>query len=100
VVHTVVAGEGGIDVLAFGPRIDEEATHLPRAGLLRIQNTWTEAGGGDHPFVREAAAGPPELPDAPSPRPPTIVALDAVPSEHKRDGRMDMERRNVGEALG
>src|SRR4051794_17600018 len=28
--HTVIGGDDGIDVLAFGPRLDIEITHLPR----------------------------------------------------------------------
>jgi uncharacterized cupin superfamily protein len=97
--HTVVGGDDGIDVLAFGPRIDVEATHLPRAGLLRIQQTWARAGEGEHPWDQEAEHGPVELRE-PSPRPATIRALDDIPGERKQRGRTDVVRRNVGDALG
>jgi uncharacterized cupin superfamily protein len=90
--HTLVAGEGGIEAIAFGPRILVEATHLPRAGVVRIQETWVEAPAGAEPWEREAAAGPLELPD-PSPRPATIMALDEVPANER--GIHD-----VGRALG
>jgi uncharacterized cupin superfamily protein len=99
-VHTFVAGDGGIDLLAFGPRILVEATHLPRAGVVRIQETWVEAPGGDHPWEREAAAGRVELPAEPSPRPPEIVALADVPAERIRRARTDIVRRDLGRAAG
>ena len=98
--HTVVAGEQGIDLLTFGPRIAEEATHLPRAGVLRIQRTWTEAGGGDHPWEREAAAGGVELPPSPSPWPRTIAAVADLEGVRTQRGRTDVVRRDIGGALG
>jgi uncharacterized cupin superfamily protein len=97
--HTLVAGEAGIEAIAFGPRILVEATHLPRAGVVRIQETWVEAPGGAHPWEREAAAGPLELPE-PSPRPPTIAALDDVPATERRRDAGDMVVRDAGRALG
>ena len=69
--HTLIAGPGGLDVLAFGERTDATASYLPRAGVLRMGVT-VEVSDGPHPWEREAAAGELELPE-PSPRPPTIV---------------------------
>src|SRR3954467_6923887 len=34
--HTVIGGDGGLAVLAFGPRHDIEITHLPRPGVVRL----------------------------------------------------------------
>jgi uncharacterized cupin superfamily protein len=75
--HTLRAGPDGLDVLAFGTRVRTEIGHLPRAGVAWVYRTWTEVGGGDHPWAREAAVGEPELP-APTARPPNIVNVDEV----------------------
>jgi len=97
--HTLVGGEEGLDVLAFGPRLAAEVGEVPRAGIARIGATWFEASRGPG-FAREAEAGPLELPDAPSPRPPTIAVAAEVEGEHKRRGSTDIVRRNLGQALG
>jgi uncharacterized cupin superfamily protein len=97
--HTLVGGEEGLDVLAFGPRLPAEVGELPRAGIARIGGTWFETGRGPG-FAREAEAGPLELPDAPSPRPGTIAVAAEVEGEHKRRGSTDIVRRNLGQALG
>src|SRR4051794_4127077 len=84
--HTVVGGDDGIDVLAFGDDLRHEAVRFPR-----INATWV---GGMvlehlpvHQFQLEAErAGPVELPETPDPRPATIVnvaEIDAV--AFKRD---------------
>ena len=83
--HTLRAGPEGLDVLAYGHRRWEEAAHLPRAGVSWLGPSWVDAGG-DHPWTREIAVGPPETPE-PSPRPPSIVNLDEVePERLDRDG--------------
>jgi uncharacterized cupin superfamily protein len=71
-VHTLRAGDGGLDVLAFGTRVWVEVGHLPRAGVGWLWPTWTEVGGGDHPWAREVAAGEPPVAD-PAPRPGNVV---------------------------
>ncbi len=75
--HTLRAGADGLDVLAFGTRGETEIGHLPRAGIAWIGGTWTEVGGGDHPWERESAAGEPELPE-PGERPANVVNRDEV----------------------
>jgi uncharacterized cupin superfamily protein len=78
--HTLRAGEAGLDVLVFGQRRDPALTALPRAGVAWSFPRWVALAGGDSPFTREAAAGPPECP-APAPeRPPHVVALEDVPA--------------------
>ncbi len=78
--HTLRGGPGGLDVLAFGQRRDGALTALPRAGVAWSFPRWVVLGDGEHPFAREAAAGPPECP-APQPeRPPNVVALAEVPA--------------------
>jgi uncharacterized cupin superfamily protein len=69
--HTFRAGDDGLDILAFGQRTNPTATHLPRAGVVRMAVT-LDVSPGPHPWEREAAAGAPEAPP-PSPRPGNIV---------------------------
>jgi uncharacterized cupin superfamily protein len=75
--HTLVAGDDGLDVLAFGQRVWATATSLPRAGVLRMDET-VDQSTGPHPWEREAAAGELELPE-PGPRPKNVVALRDAP---------------------
>lgn len=97
--HTLVAGDDGLDVLAFGPRAPSATTQLPRAGVLRAQETWVELPGGAHPWEREDAAGRVELGD-PQPRPDRIVALGDVPERRIERGRTAMTVRDCGRAAG
>jgi uncharacterized cupin superfamily protein len=76
--HTLVAGDDGLDLLAFGQRVWATATSLPRAGVLRMDET-VDQSTGPHPWEREAAAGELDLPE-PGPRPKNVVALDDAPA--------------------
>jgi uncharacterized cupin superfamily protein len=75
--HTLKAGDDGLDVIAFGQRTYAPGvTVLPRAGVAWLGETWAPVGAEeDHPWTREAAAGPPELAEL-SPRPSHIVNVD------------------------
>ena len=89
--HTLQAGPDGLDVLAFGQRIYAGGvTWLPRAGVAWLQNTWAPVGvEEDHPWAREAAAGPPEIGEL-SLRPANIVHvldLEAAERETETIGR-------------
>jgi len=97
--HTVIAGEEGLDVLAFGENHDPPLVRLPRAGVIRRAGFWWEAGIGDGPLAREAAAGPLELPP-PSPRPPCIVALHDVADEVFDKGVYTGRERDLARAAG
>jgi uncharacterized cupin superfamily protein len=97
--HTIVAGEGGIDVLAFGERRDAEGAFLPRVGVAWHGDTWVEAGGGEHPFAREAALEPVDVGE-PQPRPANVVALADVEEQLTQRGRTDVARRDLGRAAG
>ena len=94
----------GLDVLAFGPRVYDEAARFPRLGASLVGTRYVESVDGSTDglptqFVREAELGPPELPD-PSPRPPTIVNVrDVEPVEMARP-RIHRTRRNLGNAVG
>jgi uncharacterized cupin superfamily protein len=92
--HTLRAAAGGLDVLVFGQRRDPALTAVPRAGVAWSFPRWVALGEGDSPFVREAAAGPPECPPPVSERPPNVVALEDVPAVF--DGRV----RRAGKAAG
>ena len=60
--HTLQGGRDGLDVLAFGERAYAANTLLPRAGVSWLGPTWVlEGAPEDHPWRREAAAGPPSV---------------------------------------
>ena len=84
--HTLRAGPDGLDVLAFGHRsYAPGVTWLPRAGVAWLGDTWAPVGAeDDHPWAREAAAGPPEVGEL-SPRPPNIVNVADMEAV-ERDG--------------
>lgn len=92
--HTLRAGARGMDVLAFGQRLDAALTALPRAGVAWSFPRWVPLGDGDSPFARERAAGAPQCPEPESERAPNLVALADVPLIF--DGRA----RHVGQAAG
>jgi uncharacterized cupin superfamily protein len=78
--HTLIAGPGGMDVLAFGERTNATASYLPRAGVMRMGAT-VEVASEPHPWDREAAAGDLDVP-RPAGRPSTIVNVDDVEGEY------------------
>jgi uncharacterized cupin superfamily protein len=96
--HTIIAGERGLSVLAFGENHEPPLVRLPRAGMVRRGGLWLEAATDD-PLEREAAAGPLELPQ-PTPRPPCIVALQDVEPEEMDEGRFKDSARGLGRAAG
>jgi len=102
--HTVYALED-VDLLAFGPRHYDESPRFPRLGASLVGNRFVEsvpgaAEGLPIQFVREAEAGPPELPAEPSPRPPTIANVADVPPQPMERPRISRTRRNLGRAAG
>lgn len=96
--HTVIAGDDGLSVLAYGENHDPPLVRLPRAGMARRGGLWLELSN-DNPLQREAAAGPLELPD-PTPRPPWIVALEDVELEVEEAGDIATTERDVARAAG
>ncbi len=94
----------GLDVLAFGPRRDDESVAFPRLGMSYVGSRLVESvppitDGYPTQFVREAELGPPELP-APSPRPDTIANVSDVTPETVERTRVARTRRNLGRAVG
>jgi len=86
--HTLIGGAGGLDVLAFGPRLGPETAYLPRAGVAFLGGRGV-AVDALHPWQREAEHGLPE--GEPGERPANVVRVDAVEGDFggrwKRLGR-------------
>jgi uncharacterized cupin superfamily protein len=103
--HTVHALEGGIDLLAFGPRLYDESVRFPRLGMSLIGSRFVESvpgsvNGTPLQFLRESEVGPPELPSQPGPRPQSIVNVDDVEPTLMDRPRIGRSRRNLGNAVG
>jgi uncharacterized cupin superfamily protein len=97
--HTVIAGDEGIDVLAFGPRYDIELVHLPRPGVLRVGGVATLPAETRHQWVFEAEAGPVERPE-PVERPSSVVRLLDLPTEVVDRPGWELTHRWVGGHFG
>jgi uncharacterized cupin superfamily protein len=89
--HTLRGGDGGLDVLVFGQRMDPSLTALPRAGIAWSFPRWVDISGGESPFAREAAAGAPECPPPQAERPRNVVSIkDVTPILEGRARRLGM----------
>lgn len=98
--HTLQAGPEGLDVLAFGERHYAANTLLPRAGVSWLGPTWVlEGAPDDHPWKREAAAGPPEVGEL-SERPARIVNVEDVEGVVREGTTVDRSLRDLGQAAG
>jgi uncharacterized cupin superfamily protein len=99
--HTLRAGPEGLDVLAFGMRTyADSATYLPRAGVSWLGASWVVSGEEEnHPWTREAAAGPPEVGELLE-RPPSIVNVEAVEPRTFEGETVVRTSRDLGTAAG
>lgn len=98
--HTIQAGPGGLTVLAFGERHYAANTLLPRAGVSWLGPTWVRQGAPeDHPWKREAEAGPPVF-DRLTPRPSRIVNVADVSPSERRGATISRAGRDLGSAAG
>ena len=88
--HTLRGGDDGLDVLAYGRRTPIGGGYLPKAGIYWLWPSWAETGHGANPFDREPNLAWP----APSPRPGSIVNLDAAESHY--DGQAKFPAREAG----
>jgi len=95
--HTRLAGDAGLELIAFGSGSDTSITFLPRAGVMWCGPRWVPVDG-PHPFRAERNAGPlaPPAVDPAAPRPAHVVALADVDAAAVRDG----EVRALGRAAG
>jgi uncharacterized cupin superfamily protein len=71
--HTFLAGESGLELLAFGSGTDTSLSYLPRAQAMWCGPHWVPVDS-PHPFTAEAAAGALPRPEA-GERPANVVAL-------------------------
>ena len=69
-------------------------------GRRAVESVPGAVEGAPVQFVREAEAGPPELPDDPGERPTTIVNVDAVPPAQFGRTRVQAMRRDLGREAG
>jgi uncharacterized cupin superfamily protein len=102
--HSLHATEP-LDVLAFGPRIPVETAGFPRldlsmAGGRAFDSVPSVLMKAPIQFVREAAIGPPELPEHPDPRPKTVANLADVEGITVTRTRVERTRRDLGRAAG
>ncbi|MBI4172097.1 MAG: hypothetical protein HY511_04995, partial [Actinobacteria bacterium] len=102
--HTLKAVRDGLhvlDVLAFGERhYPLGSTRLPRAGVSWGVGSWVRAGDPeDHPWKREAEAGPPGVPEL-SPRPSSIVNVADVEPVARAGATVAFSSRHVSNAAG
>lgn len=93
--HTFLAGDGGLELMAFGSGSETSITFLPRAQVMWCGPRWVPLDS-PHPFRAEGLAGPLERPeiDPGRPRPAHVVAFDDVKPDF--GGR----RRALGQAAG
>jgi uncharacterized cupin superfamily protein len=97
--HTIVAGDGGLDVLAFSSGSDTGMTWLPRANAWWMGPRWLPSDGPS-PFALEGALGKLDLPEPGPTHPPTIVSTTDVPAVSAPHGATDSQRRELGRAAG
>jgi uncharacterized cupin superfamily protein len=74
--HTFLAGDAGLELLAFASGTDTSLTFLPRAGVMWCGPRWIPLDA-PHPFRAEGLAGPLDRPqvDPARSRPANVVAL-------------------------
>jgi uncharacterized cupin superfamily protein len=92
--HTFLAGESGLELLAFGSGSETSLTYLPRARVMWAGPRWVPLDS-PHPFRAEGLAGPLERPEAGA-RPANVVNLTEVDA----DPFFDAQARAVGRAGG
>jgi uncharacterized cupin superfamily protein len=77
--HTLVGGDGGLEVLVFGERLRQESGLLPRTGVAWLGGHPFQSLA-EHPWGAEAALGLPE--GTPGDRPPNVVNVESVEGEY------------------
>ena len=77
--HTLLAGDDGLDVLAFAEGSDDRMTYMPRTKMFWLGQRWLPADA-PHPFAADDALGPLERPE-PGPRPANVVTASEVARE-------------------
>ena len=103
--HSMHAVGGTLDVLAFGPRIYDEAVGFPRLGrsLIGRRAVTSEDGarnGLPFQFVEESELGPPPLGDGPGERFKSVVNVEDVEADTLERDLVERTRRDLGRAAG
>jgi uncharacterized cupin superfamily protein len=95
--HGLRAGDDGIDVLAFGERINAHYTHFPRVQVIgNYPGVTLDVSTGPRVWDREVAAGEPELPEV-SANPGHIVNAHTTEAEFEGEaGRWVRLARSAG----
>jgi uncharacterized cupin superfamily protein len=96
--HTLVAGEGGLDVLAFGVGPHPALAYFPRLDVIRVGPAIVDVDGR-HQWDLEGALSDPDLPP-PGPRPSRIVNAEKVEPEQWGRGDVSVETRDLGVSAG
>ena len=96
--HTLVAGDEGLDALAFGVGPEWVFAHFPRLNVIRVAQAIVDVDGR-HQWPMEGELPDPELPP-PSPRPRRIVNWDELDPEPWGRGDIRVEGRDLGVAAG
>ena len=96
--HTLVAGEGGLDVLAFGVGPHPALAYFPRLDVIRVGPAIVDVDGR-HQWDLEGALQEPDLPSS-GPRPSRIVNTEEVEPEQWGRGDVSVEIRDLGVAAG
>jgi len=95
--HTLLGtGDEPLDVLAYASGSATQLTLLPRAGVAWVGARWIPQDA-PHPFVAEP---PVDALPALAPRPPSIVALDAIEPDVEERGPVHRTRGDLGRAAG
>jgi len=96
--HTLVAGEAGLDVLAFGAGPEPALAYFPRLDAIRVGPAIVDVDGR-HQWDLEGGLPDPDLP-SPAPRPGRIVNVDEVEPESAAHGDVADTWRALGRAAG
>jgi uncharacterized cupin superfamily protein len=96
--HTMLAGDDGLDVLAFGERSYPSTTYLPRAGIIRVEQN-VAVLEGPSAFEREGMQ-PPLDTAPPSPRPRSIVNAGDIDGDLRSGATVARTRRDLARAAG
>jgi uncharacterized cupin superfamily protein len=96
--HTLVAGDEGLDVLAFGAGPQPAFAYFPRLEAMRFGPAVLDVPDR-HQWDMEGALDEPKLPE-PSPRPQRIANLEDVEAEPLRHGDVEVEIRYLSAAAG
>ncbi len=97
--HILVAGDQGLDVLAYGCRGNTEACVLPRSEVAWLGTAWVKVGEEGHPWAQEAAVGELEFGD-PKARPPFIQNIDEARVAEGGNGTFWQTSRDIGRGAG